>query len=147
MITNFIMAALISAAGATSTLVYNIQKENNRMTQTEVFTLEDGKYLKRAYKMDFGYNAQGQVTDKRPTCGTRPGRTTCSGRRNASTRPAARRQHAEPPATTATACTFMPPETIYLSINLIFASVNAQSWLPAPDNPVPKATARTACGK
>lgn len=41
MITNFIMAALISAAGATSTLVYNIQKENNRMTQTEVFTLED----------------------------------------------------------------------------------------------------------
>lgn len=65
MITNFIMAALISAAGATSTLVYNIQKENNRMTQTEVFTLEDGKYLKRAYKMDFGYNAQGQVTDKK----------------------------------------------------------------------------------
>lgn len=65
MITNFIMAALISAAGATSTLVYNIQKENNRMTQTEVFTLEDGKYLKRAYKMDFSYNAQGQVTDKK----------------------------------------------------------------------------------
>ena len=27
--------------------------------------MEDGKYLKRLFKMNFTYNAQGQVTDKK----------------------------------------------------------------------------------
>ena len=63
--TNFIMAALISAAGVSSSLVYNVKMEGNRMTNKEVFSTEDGKYLKRLFKMDFTYNAQGQVTGKK----------------------------------------------------------------------------------
>lgn len=65
MITNLIMAALISAAGVASGLVYNVKMEDNRMTNKEVYTLNEGKYLKRLFKMDFTYNAQGQVTDKK----------------------------------------------------------------------------------
>lgn len=65
MITNLIMATLISAAGVTSSLVYNVKMEGNRMTNKEVYTLNEGKYLKRLFKMDFTYNAQGQVTDKK----------------------------------------------------------------------------------
>lgn len=65
MITNLIMASLISAAGVSTNLVYNVKMENNRLTNKEVFSVEDGKYLKRLFKMDFTYNAQGQVTDKK----------------------------------------------------------------------------------
>ena len=65
MITNLIMTALISAAGVASSLVYNVKMEGNRMTNKEVYTLNEGKYLKRLFKMDFTYNAQGQVTDKK----------------------------------------------------------------------------------
>lgn len=65
MMTNLIMAALISAAGVSSSLVYNVKMEDNRMTNKEVFSLEEGKYLKRLFKMDFTYDAQGQVTDKK----------------------------------------------------------------------------------
>ena len=65
MITNLIMATLISAAGVASSLVYTVKMEGNRMTNKEVYTLNEGKYLKRLFKMDFTYNAQGQVTDKK----------------------------------------------------------------------------------
>ncbi|WP_262896619.1 DUF3836 domain-containing protein [Mediterranea massiliensis] len=65
MITNLIMASLISAAGLSTNLVYNVKMENNRLTNKEVFRVEDGKYLKRLFKMNFTYNAQGQVTDKK----------------------------------------------------------------------------------
>ena len=65
MITNLIMASLISAAGLSTHLVYNVKIENNRLTNKEVFRVEDGKYLKRLFKMNFTYNAQGQVTDKK----------------------------------------------------------------------------------
>lgn len=65
MITNLIMATLISVAGVASSLVYNVKMEGNRMTNKEVYTLNEGKYLKRLFKMDFTYNAQGQVTDKK----------------------------------------------------------------------------------
>ena len=65
MITNLIMASLISAAGVSTNVVYNVKIENNRLTNKEVFSVEDGKYLKRLFKMDFTYNAQGQVTDKK----------------------------------------------------------------------------------
>lgn len=65
MITNLIMATLISAAGVASSLVYNVKMEGNRMTNKEVYTLNEGKYLKRLFKMDFTYNTQGQVTDKK----------------------------------------------------------------------------------
>ena len=65
MITNLIMAILISAAGVSTNLVYNVKMENNRLANKEVFSVENGKYLKRLFKMDFTYNAQGQVTDKR----------------------------------------------------------------------------------
>lgn len=65
MITNLIMAALISAAGVASSLIYNVKMEGNRMTNKEVYTLNEGKYLKRLFKMDFTYNAQGQVTNKK----------------------------------------------------------------------------------
>lgn len=65
MITNLIMAILISAAGVSTNLVYNVKMENNRLANKEVFSVENGKYLKRLFKMDFTYNAQGQVTDKK----------------------------------------------------------------------------------
>ena len=65
MITNLIMASLISAAGLSTNLVYNVKMENNRLMNKEVFSVEDGKYMKRLFKMNFTYNAQGQVTDKK----------------------------------------------------------------------------------
>ena len=57
MITNLIMAILISAAGVSTNLVYNVKMENNRLANKEVFSVENGKYLKRLFKMDFTYNA------------------------------------------------------------------------------------------
>ena len=66
MIANVVMAALISAAGVSSDdLVYNVTMDGNRLSNKEIYTLNEGKYLKRLLKMDFIYNAQGQVTDKR----------------------------------------------------------------------------------
>lgn len=67
MIANVVMAALISAANVSSSdnLVYNVTMDGNRLSNKEVYTLNEGKYLKRLLKMDFIYNAQGQVTDKR----------------------------------------------------------------------------------
>ena len=56
MITNLIMAILISAAGVSTNLVYNVKMENNRLANKEVFSVENGKYLKRLFKMDFTYN-------------------------------------------------------------------------------------------
>ena len=66
MIANVVMAALISAAGVSSdNLVYNVTMNGDRLSYKEVYTLNEGKYLKRLLKMDFTYNAQGQVTDKK----------------------------------------------------------------------------------
>lgn len=65
MISNLIMAALISAAGVASSLVYNVKMENNQLTRKEVFSLDEGKYLKRLYRLDFSYDRQGQVTSKK----------------------------------------------------------------------------------
>ena len=65
MISNLIMAALISAAGIASSLVYNVKMENNQLTRKEVFSLDEGKYLKRLYRLDFSYDRQGQVTSKK----------------------------------------------------------------------------------
>ena len=65
MISNLIMAALISAAGIASSLVYNVKMENNQLTRKEVFSLDEGKYLKRLYRLDFSYDRQGQVTGKK----------------------------------------------------------------------------------
>lgn len=65
MISNLIMAALISAAGVVSSLVYNVKMENNQLTRKEVFSLDEGKYLKRLYRLDFSYDRQGQVTSKK----------------------------------------------------------------------------------
>lgn len=65
MISNLIMAALISAAGVASSLVYNVKMENNQLTRKEVFSLNEGKYLKRLYRLDFSYDRQGQVTGKK----------------------------------------------------------------------------------
>jgi hypothetical protein len=59
------MAALISAAGVASSLVYNVKMENNQLTRKEVFSLDEGKYLKRLYRLDFSYDRQGQVTGKK----------------------------------------------------------------------------------
>lgn len=65
MIANLIMAALISAGSVASSLVYNVKVENNQLTRKEVFSLDEGKYLKRLYRLDFSYDRQGQVTGKK----------------------------------------------------------------------------------
>lgn len=65
MISNLIMAALISAASVASSLVYNVKMESNQLTCKEVFSLDEGKYLKRLYRLDFSYDRQGQVTSKK----------------------------------------------------------------------------------
>lgn len=66
MITNLVMAVLISAAGVSSSnLVYNVTMKDNRLINKEVYTLNENKYLKRFLKMDFTYNEQGLVTNKK----------------------------------------------------------------------------------
>ena len=41
MITNLIMASLISAAGLSTNLVYNVKMENNRLTDKKAYVWSD----------------------------------------------------------------------------------------------------------
>ena len=43
MITNLIMASLISAAGLSTNLVYNVKMENNRLTDKKAYVWSDAR--------------------------------------------------------------------------------------------------------
>lgn len=43
MITNLIMASLISAAGLSTKLVYNVKMENNRLTDKKAYVWSDAR--------------------------------------------------------------------------------------------------------
>ncbi len=43
MITNLIMASLISAAGLSTKLVYNVKMENNRLTDKKTYVWSDAR--------------------------------------------------------------------------------------------------------
>lgn len=43
MITNLIMASLISAAGLSTKLVYNVKMENNRLTDKKTYMWSDAR--------------------------------------------------------------------------------------------------------
>lgn len=43
MITNLIMASLISAAGLSTNLVYNVKMENNRLTDKKTYMWSDAR--------------------------------------------------------------------------------------------------------
>ncbi len=43
MITNLIMASLISAAGVSTNLVYNVKMENNRLTDKKAYVWSDAR--------------------------------------------------------------------------------------------------------
>lgn len=43
MITNLIMASLISAAGLSTNLVYNVKMENNRLTDKKTYVWSDAR--------------------------------------------------------------------------------------------------------
>lgn len=64
MITELIISAVASVSLSTPKVVYNVASEDKKVTNIEAYSVSDGKYLKRMYKINFIYNADGEVTDK-----------------------------------------------------------------------------------
>lgn len=64
MIAELIISAVASVSLSTPKVVYNVASEDKKVTNIEAYSVSEGKYLKRMYKIDFIYNADGEVTDK-----------------------------------------------------------------------------------
>ena len=45
-------------------VVYNVSSDDKKVTNIEAYSVSEGKYLKRLYKINFIYNAEGEVTNK-----------------------------------------------------------------------------------
>lgn len=64
MIAELIVSAVASVSLSTSKVVYNVASDEKKVTNIEAYSVSEGKYLKRMYKINFIYNAKGEVTDK-----------------------------------------------------------------------------------
>ena len=60
MIAELIISAVASVSLSTPKVVYNVASEDKKVTNIEAYSVSEGKYLKRMYKI----NADGEVTDK-----------------------------------------------------------------------------------
>ena len=63
MIAELIISAVASVSLSTPKVVYNVASEDKKVTNIEAYSVSEGKYLKRMYKINFIYNADGEVTD------------------------------------------------------------------------------------
>lgn len=64
MIGELIVSAVASVSLSTPKVVYNVASDEKKVTNIEAYSVSEGKYLKRIYKISFIYNAEGEVTDK-----------------------------------------------------------------------------------
>lgn len=65
MIATLIMSAVVAASVSSSEVAYNVSTEDKKVTNIEMYSVTDGRYLNRLYKIDFLYDAEGNVTDKK----------------------------------------------------------------------------------
>lgn len=65
MIATLIMSAVVAASVSSSEVAYNVSTEDKKVTNIEMYSVTDGRYLNRLYKIDFLYDAEGHVTDKK----------------------------------------------------------------------------------
>ena len=54
MIAELIISAVASVSLSTPKVVYNVASEDKKVTNIEAYSVSDGKYLKRMYKINFG---------------------------------------------------------------------------------------------
>lgn len=64
MIAELIVSAVVSVSLSTPKVVYNVSSDDKKVTNIEAYSVSEGKYLKRLYKINFIYNAEGEVTNK-----------------------------------------------------------------------------------
>lgn len=64
MIAELIVSAVASVSLSTPKVVYNVSSDDKKVTIIEAYSVSEGKYLKRLYKINFIYNAEGEVTNK-----------------------------------------------------------------------------------
>ena len=50
---------------STPEVVYNVESEGKKVTNIEMYSVTDGKYLNRLCKIDFSYDEEGDVVDKK----------------------------------------------------------------------------------
>lgn len=65
MIATLIMSAVVAASVSSSEVAYNVSTEDKKVTNIEMNSVTDGRYLNRLYKIDFLYDAEGHITDKK----------------------------------------------------------------------------------
>ena len=65
MIANLIISAVVAASVSTPEVVYNVESEGKKVTNIEMYSVTDGKYLNRLCKIDFSYDEEGDVVDKK----------------------------------------------------------------------------------
>lgn len=65
MIANLIISAVVAASVSTPKVVYNVESEGKKVTNIEMYSVTDGKYLNRLCKIDFSYDEDGDVIDKK----------------------------------------------------------------------------------
>lgn len=65
MIATLIMSAVVAASVSSSEVAYNVSTEDKKVINIEMYSVTDGCYLNRLYKIDFLYDAEGNVTDKK----------------------------------------------------------------------------------
>ena len=65
MIANLIISAGVAASVSTPEVVYNVESEGKKVTNIEMYSVTDGKYLNRLCKIDFSYDEDGDVIDKK----------------------------------------------------------------------------------
>jgi len=58
MIAELIVSAVASASLSTPKVVYNVSSDDKKVTNIEAYSVSDGKYLKRMYKINFIYNTE-----------------------------------------------------------------------------------------
>lgn len=64
MIAELIVSAVASVSLSIPKVVYNVSSDDKKVTNIETYSVSEGKYLKRLYKINFIYNAEGEVTNK-----------------------------------------------------------------------------------
>ena len=77
MIATLIMSAVVAASVSSSEVAYNVSTEDKKVTNIEMYSVTDGRYLNRLYKIDFLYDAEGHITDKKTYVWIRRPRNIC----------------------------------------------------------------------
>ena len=65
MIANLIISAVVAASVSTPEVVYYVESEGKKVTNIEMYSVTDGKYQNRLCKIDFSYDEDGDVIDKK----------------------------------------------------------------------------------